>query len=167
MQIQELTVNTVALAASGLGYRMKQRLQQVIAMSCFAIGAVGIFMPLLPTTIFWILAMMLGAKSMPGLKARIYGHPRLGGVIEAFIDHGHITRRSKGIALAGMTAGLGLAVVLGLSGMPLVIAISAITVAAAYVVSRPEGLIIQQQHPVTSHLIEVSDKQSPKPKQSM
>lgn len=69
----------------------------------FALGTVGMFVPLLPTTVFWILAVWCWARSCPVLMERVYAHPRFGQGVKQFLEHGVINRRGKQFALGGMT----------------------------------------------------------------
>lgn len=69
----------------------------------FALGTVGMFVPLLPTTVFWIFAVWCWARSCPVLMERVYAHPRFGHGVKQFLEHGVINRRGKQFALGGMT----------------------------------------------------------------
>lgn len=69
---------------------------------CFALGAVGIVVPLLPTTMFWLLAVTCFAKSAPELAQRLMAHPRLGAPLRDFVEHGVIRRSAKVFAIGGM-----------------------------------------------------------------
>lgn len=72
-----------------------------------AIGAVGLFLPVWPTTIFWIIAALFFARSSPAARDWIYSRPGIGRIVEAFVEHGIISRRSKIAASLGMV-GFGL-----------------------------------------------------------
>jgi len=67
-----------------------------------AAGAIGLFLPLWPTTIFWILALLCLSDSFPGLRDWIYRRPGLGPVIRTFMEQGRLSRKSKIAALGGM-----------------------------------------------------------------
>lgn len=67
-----------------------------------AIGAVGIVLPLWPTTIFWILAVFCLAESHPKVRDWIYARPGIGPVIEDFAERGEISRKGKTAAIGGM-----------------------------------------------------------------
>lgn len=69
----------------------------------FALGTVGMFVPLLPTTVFWILAVWCWARSCPVLMERVYAHPRFGRGVRDFLEHGVINRRGKQFAVGGMS----------------------------------------------------------------
>ncbi len=76
----------------------------------FALGAVGIGVPLLPTVPFWILAAFFYARSAPELRDRIYAHPRFGPSVRDFLEHGALSRRGKAWAVGGITFGVSLSV---------------------------------------------------------
>lgn len=72
----------------------------------FALGAIGIVVPLMPTTIFWILAAGCYAKGSPELRERILSDPRFGAVIRDWLEHRVLSRRGKLLAIAGLCSGL-------------------------------------------------------------
>lgn len=105
----------------------------------FAVGAVGLVLPLLPTTIFWIIAAWAWSKSCPRLQQRLYAVPGAGPHVRAWIEEGRISRRGKQFALGGLAFGLATCawalyatpVILAVAGLPQVIA-------GFYIASRPE-----------------------------
>ncbi|WP_300376388.1 YbaN family protein [Henriciella sp.] len=103
-----------------------------------ALGAIGIFLPVWPTTIFWIVAALCFTRSSPAMRDWIYARPGLGPPIRDFIEQGTLSRSSKSGALAGM------AIASGISGFLLwgrwawlAIALGLVVTGAAYVLSRP------------------------------
>src|SRR3546814_18506880 len=72
------------------------------------LGLVGVVLPVLPTTIFWIIAAACFAKSCPAMARKIYAWPGVGPAVEAFLSHGVIARRAK----IGAGIGKGVAAVL-------------------------------------------------------
>ncbi len=104
----------------------------------FAVGLLGVVLPVLPTTIFWIIAAACFAKGCPAMARRIYTWPGVGPAVEAFLSHGVIARRAKISALLGMAAGGGIAALTPLPLPATVITLAVIALAAAYVASRPE-----------------------------
>lgn len=62
---------------------------------CVALGVVGIFLPLLPTTPFLLLAAALFLRSSPRLYARLLSNRWLGEYIRNFQEHRAIPLRAK------------------------------------------------------------------------
>ena len=60
-----------------------------------AIGVIGIFLPLLPTTIFLILASFCFLKSPPKANDWLRNHKMLGGYIDNYQNKTGLTRNSK------------------------------------------------------------------------
>ncbi|NQY14780.1 MAG: YbaN family protein [Henriciella sp.] len=67
-----------------------------------AIGAVGLILPLWPTTIFWILAVFCLAESHPKIRDWIYARPGIGPIVQDFVERGEISRKGKIAAIGGM-----------------------------------------------------------------
>lgn len=72
-----------------------------------AIGVAGIFVPLLPTTDFMLLALPCFARSSPRLEAWLLNHPRIGPPLRAWREQRTIPRRGKIAACIGMSLGFG------------------------------------------------------------
>ena len=105
----------------------------------FGLGFLGIFLPLLPTTGFWILAAILFTQSHPRMAAYLREHPTFGPGIRDFLDHGVIRRRGKLFAIGGMMTGGGISLyALWGSWWLCLLAIVLIAVGAIYVATRPE-----------------------------
>lgn len=73
-----------------------------------AVGFVGIFVPLLPTTDFMLLALPCFARSSPRLEAWLLNHPRFGPGLRAWRMTGAVPRRAKAAACIGMAVGYAL-----------------------------------------------------------
>ena len=67
-----------------------------------AIGAVGLVLPLWPTTIFWIVAVFCLAESHPKIRDWIFSRPSIGPIIQDFVERGEIARKGKIAAIGGM-----------------------------------------------------------------
>jgi len=59
------------------------------------LGIIGIFVPLLPTTAFMLLAAWLFSKSSPRWRSWLLNHPWLGKHIRNYTEHRGITRRAR------------------------------------------------------------------------
>jgi uncharacterized membrane protein YbaN (DUF454 family) len=68
-----------------------------------AIGAVGAFLPLLPTVPFLLLALFCFAKGNPQWEARLLAHPKWGPPLLEWRTRRAIPRRAKKAALFAMT----------------------------------------------------------------
>jgi uncharacterized membrane protein YbaN (DUF454 family) len=68
----------------------------------FALGWVGVFVPGMPTTIFWILAAIAFLRVNPRMYQKIISNPRFGAAIRLFIEEGRISRRGKLISISAM-----------------------------------------------------------------
>lgn len=76
----------------------------VLGWVCVGLGAVGLVVPGLPTTIFLIIALWAFSKSSQRFHAWLYGHPRLGPPLRAWSEHGVVPVRAKILAVVFMTA---------------------------------------------------------------
>jgi len=71
------------------------------------IGIVGIFVPILPTTPFVLLAASLFMKSSDRLYRWIRSHPRLGRYIDNYVNRGGITPKDKAVSIGLLWLTLG------------------------------------------------------------
>jgi uncharacterized membrane protein YbaN (DUF454 family) len=105
---------------------------------CVGLGFVGAFLPLMPTTIFLILAAGCFARSSPRLEAWLFNHPRFGPALRDWRAEGAISRRGKFLACSGMALGF---ILFWLGARPNLVpelAVGAVlAVCAAIVLSRP------------------------------
>lgn len=76
--------------------------------TCFvALGVVGAFLPLLPTTPFLLLAAACYARASPALHARLLQNPTFGPTLRAWRQDRRIPRRAKRVALAMIAVSFG------------------------------------------------------------
>jgi uncharacterized protein len=116
----------------------------VLGLLFTALGIIGAVLPLMPTTVFLILAAGCFARSSPRLEAWLMNHPRFGPTLRAWRENGAIPRKAKVFACLGMGVGLALffAAWIAAPHRHLWVAImvtSFMLGSAAFVVSRPEA----------------------------
>lgn len=87
-----------------------------LALTCVALGLIGIFLPGLPTVPFLLVAAWAGGRGWPRLEAWLLAHPRHGPPIRRWRDHRAVPRRAKWLASATMVASTAL---IALSAAPL------------------------------------------------
>lgn len=104
-----------------------------------ALGFVGIFLPVLPTTPFLILAAACFTRSSPRLEAWLLGHPRFGSMLRDWRARGAIPRGTKMLSLGSMVAGYLLFWFGSRPGLPVSASVAVLMLAGAlYVATRPE-----------------------------
>ena len=104
----------------------------------FAMGAIGIVVPVWPTTIFWILAALAFTRSWPSMRDRIYAWPGIGETIEEFTERGRLSRKGKKHAVLGMLAGLAISIAVKPTLGVAALAGALVAIGIAYVITRPE-----------------------------
>lgn len=70
-----------------------------------ALGIIGALVPLMPTTIFLILAAWFFARSSPRFEAYLLNHRWCGPPLRAWRENGAIPSKAKILAVLGMSGG--------------------------------------------------------------
>ena len=115
-----------------------RRLYLVLGLAFMALGFVGVFLPLLPTTPFLILAAACFARSSPRLENWLLDHPRFGPMLCDWRARGAIPWKAKLMSLAGMSSGFLVFWLAHKPGPLLTMAVVALMLTGvAYVFTRP------------------------------
>ncbi|MBB4630797.1 YbaN family protein [Sphingosinicella soli] len=127
---------------------MTRHLYLALGFLSLALGIIGAFLPLLPTTIFIIIAAYFFGRSSERLEARILNHPKLGPPVVAWRREGAISTRAKIAACTGMAAGYAIFHVTG-NPAPLWrgLAAAGLIASAIFVVTRPKPSAAQAAEP--------------------
>lgn len=108
-----------------------------LAWVCVGLGIVGLVTPVMPGTVFLILAAWLFTRSSPRFERWLLTHPRLGPSVVAWRANGVVPRWAQLVATGSMAGSFVLLVVIGLS-VPVLAIIGAIFVGtSAYLLTRP------------------------------
>ena len=95
----EPSSDTVALAAAGWA----RPLWMVAGALAFLVGFVGIFLPLLPTTPFVLLAAFCFARGSERWERWLLGHPRWGPMVRDWRSQRAVPLRAKQLATVMMS----------------------------------------------------------------
>lgn len=110
------------------------------------LGGIGVVVPLMPTTVFLILAAACFARSSPAWEAWLLEHPRFGPSLRGWREEGAISRPAKLMACVGMSVGFVLFYLGAHPGIWLMLSVAGVMIASGiYVVSRPHPDLDRRQ----------------------
>jgi uncharacterized membrane protein YbaN (DUF454 family) len=107
---------------------------------CLGLGVVTLFLPLLPTTVFLLVALWaLSQSSAPGYRW-LREHPRLGPTMREWDDHGVIPPRAKILAITGLVSSEAVIGFFADDNWLIVAIVAVVTVPMAiYIATRPSN----------------------------
>lgn len=107
---------------------------------CLAVGMVGLFVPLLPTTPFVLLAAFCYSRGSERLHRWLTAHPRLGAPIRDWQQHGVIRPRAKWVSTLLIVASLAYPVAFKGLPLPVTLIVGLVGVGVlAFIHTRPSG----------------------------
>ena len=109
----------------------------LIGIVSLALGALGVFLPLLPTTPFILVSAFAFANSSEKLHQWLLNHNVFGPLIANWHSHGAISRRTKIVSLVSMVAIVGISLLLGVPTHVIVIQAVVLTASAIFIITRP------------------------------
>ena len=111
----------------------------ILGWAMVALGFIGLLLPVMPTTIFLILAAGCFSHSSPRFEAWLLDHRWFGASIRRWRERGAIPRNAKILAIGSMAGGY---VVMLLTVQPVwwadLIVACVLLASATYVASRPD-----------------------------
>lgn len=125
--------------------RMAFHAYRVLGFVLLGFGFVGLWLPLLPTTIFLIGAVACFARSSPSLQSYLLNHAKFGPPLRDWFDEGAISTTGKAAALFGM--GIGMAIIVLTIDNVVFIGVASVVMLASgwFVMSRPSPAREQQR----------------------
>jgi len=102
-----------------------------------ALGIIGAFLPVMPTTPFLLVALWAFGRSSPRLQQWLFDHPHFGKSLRDWHEHGAIRKDIKLLAISAMFVSV--AIVYWVTGSTIAIAVHAtiVTLVAMFILSRP------------------------------
>lgn len=118
---------------------MKKAILFTIGIISLALGIIGIFLPVLPTTPFVILAAWCFLRSSPQAHQWLYRQPVIGDVLRNWEDSRSISRKTKITAIAMIALSL-VVIWLRVEVLGVQIAVTALLIGvSAFICTRPEA----------------------------
>ena len=105
----------------------------------FGLGAIGVFLPLLPTVPFMLLAAFCFARGSESFHRWLVHHPRFGPAIRDWRAHGAISRQAKRAAVLAVALTFGLPVLLGVPARALALQAAVLACVLLFILTRPDG----------------------------
>ncbi|OFJ47332.1 hypothetical protein BA896_016225 [Janthinobacterium lividum] len=119
--------------------RLRRWAWTAAGMLMVALGVIGAMLPVMPTTIFLILALACFSRASPRLEHWLLHHPRFGAPLRQWREHRAVSRRGKALACLGMTIGF-VAMCLGHPPWWVIVLVATMEIAViVYLLRRPDG----------------------------
>lgn len=90
--------------------RLWQGVLVVVGAATFGMGTVGLFLPVIPTTPFYLVSGWCWLRGSKRLHAWLMGHPVFGSPLRDYFERRGVRRRNRFIALLFLWLGLGLSI---------------------------------------------------------
>ena len=110
----------------------------VVGLVALALGAIGIALPLLPTTPFILVAAFAFAQSSEKLHRWLLEHDVFGPLIDNWQRHGAISRRTKVVSLITMAALPVISLLVGAPPVVVWVQVVVLGASAGFILTRPE-----------------------------
>ena len=109
----------------------------LIGLISLALGGIGVFVPLLPTTPFVLVAAFAFANSSDRLHRWLLDHDIFGPLITNWRRHGAISRSTKIISIVSMVAIILISLLMAVPTRVIAIQAVVLSAAATFIATRP------------------------------
>lgn len=116
---------------------MRRTLYLIAGFASLVLAGIGAVLPVMPTTVFVILAAWCFARSSPAMEARLLAHPVFGPHIQLWRESGAISRKGKVAATLAFAVSIALALIFAPWPWPLAPIVAALVV-GSWIWARPE-----------------------------
>ena len=103
---------------------------------CLGLGIIGGFVPLLPTTVFILLAAYFFARSSTRFYTALIRDPRFGPIVRNWEEHRCISRQSRIVAISLILLSFGLTTGFAVTALPLRLGLVALGIALVVYLAR-------------------------------
>lgn len=109
----------------------------IIGLLSLSLGAIGVALPLVPTTPFILVAALAFARSSNRLHDWLVNHDVFGSLVDNWQRHGAISRRAKVASVASMAVLLAISLAVAAPGIVIILQLVVLGMAALFILSRP------------------------------
>ncbi len=109
----------------------------VVGIICVGLAFIGALLPIMPTTVFLLMAAYAFARSSPTLHAWLLSHKNFGPLVKNWQDSGSIAKSTKIIAVSVMFGTLIISWLIGFSTLVIIIQGITLGIVALFILTRP------------------------------
>lgn len=120
-------------------YSLRRGAWLCLGLLCVGLAGIGAVLPLLPTTVFLLIAAYAFARSSPRLHSWLLEHKLFGALIRDWQERGAIAKRAKVIAVLSMVGVLALSAVLKAPAWVIGLQAVILSCVALFILTRPDG----------------------------
>lgn len=111
----------------------------LLGVTALILGLIGLFLPIMPTAPFIILAALCFSKSSKRLHDWLLAHPQFGPIILNWQEYGAIAPWAKRLSVGMMAVSVGIGGFLGLQGWIVALHAAIVAAVALFILTRPDG----------------------------
>ncbi len=109
----------------------------IVGIICVGLAFIGALLPIMPTTVFLLMAAYAFARSSPILHTWLLSHKNFGPLVKNWQDSGSIAKSTKIIAVSVMVGTLIISWLIGFSILVIIIQVVILGIVALFILTRP------------------------------